>query len=364
MVAMSRTEGFRIPMAIPRLGIVGEAISAALHPPSVPLAEVEAVLSRYGLSRRGRARNFALGWRSRIVSIDTPRGRFVVKRYRDGWHEETVRHEHSILMELERLGFPAVRVMESMKGDSSVTLGDGRYAVFRFVSGRSATGRYMTHRGRVSLFHHMGVVLARLHGALDGFTPPYEHHLGYATAGRTAPRDLNWHVRTLGTLAQTSPESHPEESRLLSRIGTGSEIEARLLALDSIIASSGLDTGVIHGDFGPHNVMFESEGRAVVHDFELSRVDWRMTDLVGGASRWRPEAARAYVEGYLETRPLAAGDVAVLPAVWEHVRLTGAIQSWHTYRELGGVDRLFSASQRLDEALGLQRDGAPGWLAL
>lgn len=349
-------------MAVPRPGIVVESIRAAIHPPSVPSHEVDAVLGRHGLVRSGRIRNFALGWRSSIVSVDTPRGRRVVKRYRAGWEEETIRHEHAVLAQLERVGFPAVRAVAPPGSDPLVTLGDARFVVFEFVAGRSMTGRYMTSRARRSLFHHMGMTLGQLHRALDGFVPANKHHLGYATADGPAPRDLEWHIGALRDLMQTSI-GRPEERELRDAVASSRQIEERLVTLDRQLSGAELDTGVIHGDFGPHNVIFDAEGRAVVHDFELARVDLRMTDLVGGVSRWRPEACLAYIEGYRASRPGAAADIAALPVVWEQVRLTGAIQSWHTYRLQGGPDRLETARQRMDEALALQRGGAPEWLS-
>lgn len=356
---------FDVPLAVPRPGTVLEAISAAVHPPAIPLRELEHVLDLYGLSRTGRARNFALGWRSSIVSVPTASGRLVVKRYRDAWDEETIRHEHSILTELERIEFPAVRLVRP-KGAGSFAVHDGgRYAIFEFVGGRSVTGRYMTSGGRRSLFLHMGGVLARFHTALDGFAPEFEHHLGYTTSAGGAPRDLAWHLQTLETLARSESTQHPEERDLRHRlVAEWGLLEKRLVELDRMLTTSDLSAGVIHGDFGPHNVIFDRSGRTVVHDFELSRVDWRMIDLVGGLSRWRADAGRAYLEGYCRASPDSLGDLSMLPIVWEHYRLCGAIQSWHTFRELGDPDRLETAKRRLDEAFDLRRDGPPEWMGM
>lgn len=360
---MSDGAGFDVPLAVPRPGTFVEAISAVVHPPAIPVLELDAVLGLYGLSRTGRPRNFALGWRSSIVSVSTGTGRVVVKRYRDGWDEETIRHEHSILAELERIEFPAVRLVAPRETESFVTYGGGRYTVFEYVGGRSVTGRYMTSGGRRSLFLHMGEVLARLHTALSGFIPPFDHHLGYTASSGIAPRDLAWHMQALEDLARAESSPHPEEIGLSERLGAdGGLIEERLIELDRMLTASDLDTGVIHGDFGPHNVIFDRSGRTVVHDFELSRVDWRMIDLVGGLSRWRADAGRAYLEGYRRASPDSVGDLSMLPVVWEHYRLCGAIQSWHTFRQLGDPDRLETARRRLDEALGLRRDGPPAWM--
>lgn len=353
--------GFDVPLAVPRPGTIVEAISAALHAPAIPVLELETVLSGYGLHRTGRPRNFALGWRSSIVSIPTASGRKVVKRYRSGWHENTIRHEHSILDELERVDFPAVRLAESRDGDTVVAHGGSRYAVFDHVNGRSVAGRYMTDAGRRSLFTHAGGVLARFHTALSGFTPSFDHHLGYAQVG--APRDLAWHLETIETLSRPEAGGHSDEIALSERMRrSGGAIEERLVELDRRLTGADLDTGVIHGDFGPHNVIFDRSGRTVVHDLELARVDWRMVDLVGGLSRWRPDAGRAFLEGYRRSSPASAEDLSLLPFVWEHYRLCGAIQSWHTYRELGDPARLVTADRRLDEAVRLRAEGPPDWI--
>lgn len=354
-----------VPLAVPKPGTLVEAISAIVHPPAIPIAEIDTTLGLYELSRTGRARNFALGWRSSIVSIPTESGRVVIKRYRDGWDLETIQHEHSILDELERISFPAVRLARPVQGNSFVSHPGGRYAVFEFVRGRSVAGRYMTSRGRKMLFTHMGEVLARLHDALSGFTPPFEHHLGYSSPSGSAPRDLAWHMQAVEILSRFDSAQHPDETGLIDQVrADGAAIEERLVELDRILIDSDLDNGLIHGDFGPHNVIFDRSGQTVVHDFELARVDWRMVDLIGGLSRWSPDAGRAYVEGYRRAAPGGARDLSMLPLVWEHYRLCGAIQSWHTYRQQGDSARLGTAKRRLDEALRLRRAGPPDWLEL
>jgi Ser/Thr protein kinase RdoA (MazF antagonist) len=360
---MSEGGRFDVPLAVPRPGTLVEAISAVAHPPAIPVSELDTVLGLYGLSRTGRPRNFALGWRSSIVSILTGSGRMVVKRYRDGWDVRTIKHEHSILAELERVGFPAVRLVRARDGDSFVTEGGGRYAVFEYVGGRSVSGRYMTSGGRRSLFLHMGDTLGRFHTALDGFTPPFEHHLGYTTSSGGAPRDLDWHIQALEALLRPDSVRHSDEIALMELMEThAGVVQARLLELDQRLTTAGLDAGVIHGDFGPHNVIFDRSGRTVVHDFELSRVDWRMVDLVGGLSRWRADAGRSFLEGYRRSSPDSVEDISMLPVVWEHYRLCGAIQSWHTFRELGDPDRLATAKHRLSEALDLRVHGPPDWI--
>lgn len=360
---MNEVEGFTVPLAVPRAGTLVEAISATMHPPAIPEHELEPVLGMYGLNRTGRPRNFTLGWRSSIVSIPTSSGRKVVKRYRAGWDEKTIRHEHAILAELQRIDFPAVRLVASTDGQSFVTHDGARYVVFDHVEGRSVAGRYMTDGGRRSLFLHVGDVLARFHSALSDFTPRFEHHLGYVESSAGAPRDLAWHLAAIEKLTRSGASRHSDEVALgeLMKDGDGATRE-RLVELDRLLTGAGLDTGVIHGDFGPHNVIFDVSGRTVVHDLELARVDWRMVDLAGSISRLRADAGRAFLEGYRRMSPAAAADFSVLPLVWEHYRLCGAIQSWHTYTELGDPSRLATARRRLAEAVRLRDEGPPGWI--
>lgn len=360
---MSEGEGFAVPLAVPRPGTLVEAISATMHPPAIPEKELESVLGEYGLNRTGRPRNFTLGWRSSIVSIPTASGRKVVKRYRAGWDEKTIRHEHSILAELDRIDFPAVRLVASVDGQTLVTHDDARYVVFDHVEGRSVAGRYMTDGGRRSLFQHLGGVLARFHAELSNFTPHFEHHLGYVESSGGAPRDLAWHLEAIETLTRSESSRHSDEIALGERMkDDDGAMRERLVELDRVLTSAELDTGVIHGDFGPHNVIFDASGRTVVHDLELARVDWRMVDLAGSISRSRADAGRAFLEGYRRMSPTSTDDLSILPLVWEHYRLCGAIQSWHTYTELGDPARLATARRRLDEAVRLHDEGPPDWI--
>ena len=118
---------------------------------------------------------------------------------------------------------------------------------------------------------------------------------------------------------------------------------------------------VIHGDFGIHNLLFQPDGTAVVHDFELARLDWRLLDLVIAASRLAPARRGAFMAGYRETNELPGAEIDVLPALWRYHLLTGAVRSWYGYSEFGNVDRLATARARIIEAERVSSRGPVVW---
>jgi Ser/Thr protein kinase RdoA (MazF antagonist) len=87
--------------------------------------------------------------------------------------------------------------------------------------------------------------------------------------------------------------------------------------------------GLVHGDFGPGNVLERADGQYAVVDWDLCDVDlpvWdlaRATDLL--AARWpqeptlpvevRGDVLRAMVRGYHEVRPLSRAERAALPVL-------------------------------------------------
>ncbi|MEN8198403.1 MAG: phosphotransferase, partial [Pseudomonadota bacterium] len=59
--------------------------------------------------------------------------------------------------------------------------------------------------------------------------------------------------------------------------------------LEEALGDAQLPRLVIHGDFGIHNMLFHDNESATLLDFELARLEWRLSDLVLvlRASAWK-----------------------------------------------------------------------------
>jgi Ser/Thr protein kinase RdoA (MazF antagonist) len=355
---------------VPRPSRVSGYLAGRLGQPVIEPSAVREVLHRYGLRPAGLPLNLRLGRRSRNVAVRTDAGRKVVKLYRPQWTPARVAYAHSVLVRLEDVGFPAPRLLRTAQGDTWAGIGPELFAVFEFVPGTNYSMNYLLRHDRMHLTAVAGRTLARLHRALDGFRPDGEHHLGFVSATGPWRRDLGWHTAKLKELTERSGQLRDEQGRGLA---------ARLIArapslLDQIsdqergLAGASFPRLIIHGDYGLHNLIFQPTGRVVPVDFELSRLDWRLNDLISvlGKHRYRGgtydlEAMEAFLRAYSAEFPVTEDERDRLGAAWRLYKLHAAVQYWNSYFETDGpVRKLASALDSLDQADWIR--GHPGWI--
>jgi Ser/Thr protein kinase RdoA (MazF antagonist) len=351
--------GLRIPLP----GRVLDVAKARLRRPGIDPDTAAAVLERYGPLAAGGVENLPFGWRNRSVVVRTSAGRKVLKRYRDQWEVAAIEHEHSILRHLSTVGFPAVRLETTSGGETLVEQGGARFALFDFDEGANLAGYLLPHARRLRLWAEAGHLLARFHRATDGLLPEGRHHLGYRGASGERSRDLAWHLRAIEGLAREPTHSAGTGSRAHVRwlLDNAGRIAARISALEDTLADAPLTRSVIHGDHGIHNVLFRRDGTAILHDFELSRMDWQLVDLVIVLSRVEPLVGQAFLAGYDTTAGPPTEERRFLREVWQHYRLCGAVQSWSTFARLGDERRLATARARVEEADRISTEDRVAW---
>jgi Ser/Thr protein kinase RdoA (MazF antagonist) len=352
-----------IGIRIARPGRVLDVARARLRRPGIGRDAADAILGSYGLHATKRVRNLPFGWRNRSVIVETPAGRKVLKRYRDQWMVPAIEHEHSILRHLGSVGFPAVRVESTLSGETFVDREEGRFALFAFEEGVNLAGFLLPIEGRVRLWGLAGRLLAGFHRAVDGFAPAGEHHLGYAGPMGERSRDLAWHLGALDELTRDAGPPIGEESEAHIRWlrDNAGRIGDRLLVLHEALDDAQLARSVIHGDYGIHNILFRRDGTQILHDFELSRLDWRLIDIVTVLSRVEARLAGAFLEGYEDVAGLPGAEWRSRSDVWQFYRLCGAVQSWYTYARFGDGRRLATARGRVREADRISKAGAVAW---
>ncbi|MEX0985637.1 MAG: phosphotransferase [Actinomycetota bacterium] len=332
-------------LALPRASRVVDETRARMRGPSIAPDVIREVLAACGLTPRGRAHDLG-GGRSRNVVVGTGAGPKVVKRYRDGWAPETIAYGHSILDRLAALGEPAPWLVRTADGRTQIEVNGDSYAVFDRLPGRTYTSTYLRRTDRSRLMTLAGATLQRWHEALDGFQPEGRHHMGFAGLEGPRARGLDWYRSTVEDLRHDrvgSPRLVAEGPSLLDRIA----------GLDDALGRLDLPRRVIHGDFGLHNLMIH-RGVAAPVDVELSRIDWRVTDLLlivgkhldGGEPDVELLAAlfEAY-GGVDEVERAGLGDA------WRYQCATSAVRSWVSV--VGSADapvRIAAAHRSLDRS--------------
>jgi Ser/Thr protein kinase RdoA (MazF antagonist) len=317
----------------------------------------EELLAPYGLQLVADPKPVSFGARNAHTVLHTSDGAMVLRRYRGGWHLDTVLHEHAVLRRLAELDFPAVRVVTTSDGATFVRRGEQLFALFERSPGISYWSTFMTHRGRQRLHREAGRTLGVMHTALRGYVPDVEHHVNIQAASSGDASGVEWHLAALEWLTSTTGDdeyAHPHERDLVARAWYATQ---RLVDLDTTLQRADLPRVMIHGDYGLHNLLFADDGSAIVCDFELARLDLRLVDLVIAMSRIIVESGRSFLHGYCSAAPIPPDELRLLPTVWQFYHLTAAVRSWHNYRTIAGIERLATARRRLIEAERVHREG-------
>ena len=349
----------RIPR-LPRPSRISGHIAARLGAPVIDRQLVGEVLERYGLEPTSAIRNLRFGRRNRNIAVTTGRGRVVVKAYRPQWTIATVRYVHSIQLRLDELGFSASRPLDTTQGQTWTTVAGDVFAVFDLIPGVNYSMNFLLRNDRLRLTTIAGRTLAHLHRTLDGFEPQGEHHLGFASPDGPRRRDLAWHEAKLRELTIRSrdladPEAVALAERLIRRSGP---VVEDIHLLDRDLSDASFRRLIIHGDYGIHNLLFQRGGRATPVDFELSRLDWRLNDLISAMVKHRYtgghydfESMRTFMEAYSAEFPLSEDERLRFAEAWRLYKLQQAVQYWNSYFETDGpVRKLSSAVDSIEQA--------------
>ncbi len=256
-----------------------------------------------------------------VQSLDGP---ILVKRYKATVDLAQVEVEHAVLRELARRGFPAPRLAFDGDGPAFAEV-DGRiWAAFRFEPGyRRVDDRVIAPWRWIDETRGHGALLGTLHRTLADFVPPVAGPLGFADHQGPRARGLTWHLDRLDRAAGV--DASPTAREL------GGEIRGRLTDLDAELAGRRLPRTVIHGDYGPYNLLVHPAGPTLVVDFELTRLDWGVADLATALPRFvrplpvgRRRSLAAFIAGYRTASPLADDELRSVPAVLAFLSLRRA----------------------------------------
>ena len=143
-----------------------------------------------------------------------------------------------------------------------------------------------------------GAAMAELHLASDSYAAP----VAQAWAAE-ATQDF---------VKEITQTKHPMYAKLLAE---------EAWQVDNKTSRLGLPQGVIHGDYFPDNVLFESGYVSGLIDFNLAGLDAYAYDLAMALTAWgfdaegefKPAIFKGFYKGYTNVRPLSAKEVAALP---------------------------------------------------
>lgn len=325
--------------------------------PQADLAVIRDVLAGYGLEWVEPPRLLPGGNRNDSVLINTTQGKKVFKRYKDSMGDPTILHEHSILAYLAQVNFPAPRLVATRAGHTLVHRGKQRYALFDFIEGGFQYHHYLLFPGQIRHFITIaGEMLAILHRLLDDFIPRGYNPDGFKSRDGDRWRNLDWVVAKLaqavaGTSRRGGAGDGGKAAWLLPQAG---HIEKSLVQLDQRLKDAALPRLIIHADYGPFNLLFRENGPAIVLDFEISRLDWRVTEIIYAWHRFgydrlgfRLHKMKWLLDAYQTHFPLTGDELQLIPTVWEYLHRWQTILNWHRYSETGTEAALTRAAWHL-----------------
>jgi len=283
-----------------------------------------------------------------LVLRDAVGDAWLLKRYKESLGDRDIAVEHAVLQRLAAIRFRAPRLRRGASGATVVHVEGARVALFELVGGHvHPHERLFSPVDRRRLEAQAGATLGGLHAALCGFEPPAASENGFVSLTGPRVRPVAWFSDRLAVLAGAA-----------GRRGALDEaagwIAAELDRLDGLLEGAAPTRTVVHGDYGPYNLLLRTGRAPFVIDFELARIDWRLTDLATAIPRFaqrrigfeRPAAVR-FLDGYRARTAIDEAELALLPAVAEYLALRRAVVCWDRHASSSEQKWLDQARERL-----------------
>ncbi|HEX6292676.1 MAG TPA: phosphotransferase, partial [Herpetosiphonaceae bacterium] len=295
-------------------------------------ATIDTILAAYGWQSQDAAQAPAGAGRSDSVIVPTAGGTKMLKRYKATVDPAAIVHEHSILRHLARLDVPAPRVNVALNGATLIQQGAACYAVFDVLEGYFQYHQYcLLPAQKQRYITASGTALGTLHSTLKDFMPDGQHPHGFTSRSGERVREIGWFIETLDRCRREVPAAADAD-----------RLEQRLLSLDRQLSAAALPRLIIHGDYGPYNLFFKPNAPIVILDFELARLDWRLTDLATALPSFARSRLgfhvrhmRAFLDGYRTRCAIDHAELALLPLVWQFLTLRRVVVLWQRYGSTG-----------------------------
>lgn len=258
-------------------------------------AELEAFLAGYDLGAPLAFKGIAEGVENSNFLLETEKGRYILTVYERRVKADDLPYFLNLLTWLADKGYPSARPIADRDGKTLATLRGKPAAIVEFLPGLSVRKPTVAH------CREAGEGLAWLHLAGEGYPGRRANDLGQASWSplfakhRKAAEDL--------------------------KPGLSATIDTDLAQL-ALMWPRNLPSGVIHADYFPDNVFFQSNGKfAAAIDFYFACEDSYAYDVAVTLNAWCFEAdgsfnitaAKALLNGYERRRPLSPVEKEALP---------------------------------------------------
>lgn len=335
---------------IPRPAKLRHLIAVKIRHSPIGEEESERVLSVYDLGRLEGYRRPAVGHtRSQNLILQTNKGAKLLKRYKTSLDREAIAYEHSVLMRLDAAKFPAPRLVANREGETCTEL-DGRYyAITDFIEGFKYSDFFISERAKKGFVESAACTLACYHRLIDGFVPAGKKRDGFMPGNRKRWQESDWYLHEFDKYKELLRGSERPTRFFRDNIN---RFKQDLVILGGKLEKSdgSLPRLVIHGDYGPYNLLFKGDQLAAVLDFECAHLDWRAWDVIGAIYRFAGtrtgidlEQAGIFFAAYQSGCALSTQEIGLMPDIFRFSRLRGLTIALRDCFDLGIPSRLDDA---------------------
>jgi Ser/Thr protein kinase RdoA (MazF antagonist) len=258
----------------------------------------EQILPLYPLTRIVRCQYYVFGLHDNYIVEDGEK-RYILRIYRNDW-----RSREEALFELDLLNFlgktvPVAFPIATKDGNYCLFVncpeGERAVALFNFAPGTAPCDQLTVPQSRL-----LGQATARVHAAADGFSTQYRRQV----------LDMPYLLDT--SIDRITDFVKREDALYLKDIQT--KIKANLPALPMHTP----EFGVCIGDVNPSNFHITAQQRLTLFDFDQCGYGWRSFDIGKfiasiQTNRQKRQLADAFVQGYINERPLSDDETASIP---------------------------------------------------
>lgn len=335
-------------------------IKAKLAPVSLPLARITEVWSHYNLGNLEEVRTPGAGRRSETVLIKSSQGKFALKAYTPHLKEDGILFEHSVVQFLQSVDYPTPRLIENRLGQT-ITLSDERcYACYEFVKGQRYSDYFLSHKTSDHVLIQSARALAKYHLHIRDFEPNGYKAEGFQPGTCQRTRGKDWYLNELALVYTVL--FYNKWTRDSAIIDQWLTIQSEFIDLHDKLEGvhpPPLPTLAIHGDFGPHNLLFHRDTLTAVLDFECAHLDWRLTDVLSSLVRFcrrrqgdlNQAMAATFLDAYQAVWPLEPAEVEAAESVFKLARYHNVIKSLSKYRLTGNENLLQAAEATLAQII-------------
>lgn len=265
-------------------------------------AEITDILSHYAVGTLLASRALTQGSVQTNLLLDTTKGKFVLRYYRQNRSLQAVQFEVNLIAYLKRHGYPCAAVLKNRAGKLAGETNGKPYALFEFLEG--------SHIEQPTALQQQQLIeqVAELHKLTRNYRPTF------------APFRWNYGVALCQRL---SAEIASEIGAEIDTANAQAKLHWYRQELSQLVLPRSLPKGVCHADFHFSNVLFKDGNFHALIDFDDANYTYLTYDLAAliepfiPAFRWdtwsnfSPEAhlfdfaeARWIVAIYQQYRPL------------------------------------------------------------